>query len=67
MYPIYFPILDTYEAINLLKWHLFINLQFLRCCLTSLRFISVFLVCIIFGFNGHFSLNKCKRVSLEMC
>ena len=29
----YFPILDTYEASNLFKSHLYLNL---RCCLTSL-------------------------------
>ena len=42
----YFSILDTYEAINLFKLHLFIDLLFLCCCLTSLLFISIFLVCI---------------------
>ena len=41
----YFPILDTYEAINLFKLHLFFNLSFLRYCLTSLLFISIFLLC----------------------
>ena len=41
----YFPILDTYEAINLFILHLFFNLYFLRYCLTALLFISIFLLC----------------------
>ena len=41
----YFPISDTYEAINLFKLQLFLDLLFLSCCLTSLLFISIFLVC----------------------
>ena len=43
-----FPILDTYEAINLFKLHLFLNLYFLLFCLTSSLFISIFLACMYF-------------------
>ena len=48
----YFLRLFTYLNYTL---HLLPILQFLSCCLTLLSFISVFQVCILEGFYGHFS------------
>ena len=59
----YYPIVDTYEVINLFKLHPSLNFNFKNCCLISLLSI---LVCILLFMTILVELNV-KGVSLEMC